>query len=152
MKQTSQPEFWSLARPIALVVFCLWIAFGIAAYLIPRSWPTKGQVGDSFGVLNSLFSGLAFAGVVTTLILQHKELSDSKQEQADSRKRALQTARLNALSTLVSAHSDEMTRIVRPNVSYDGTAYKAAQDEFTKYSQKITSLLSELEKEAETRR
>lgn len=40
-------------------------------------WATKnqgGQFGDSFGVVNALFSGLAFAGVIFAILLQKKEL------------------------------------------------------------------------------
>lgn len=54
-------------------VFILW-AFGvwIAAntYKIPSSISEAGQFGDSFGLINTLFSGLAFAAVVFTIIQQ----------------------------------------------------------------------------------
>ena len=35
----------------------------------------QGQFGDQFGAVNALFSGLAFAGLIFTIILQKKELS-----------------------------------------------------------------------------
>lgn len=42
----------------------IWFLVGLApAYWFHRDWPTAGQFGDSFGVVNALFSGLAFAGV-----------------------------------------------------------------------------------------
>ena len=34
----------------------------------------RGAFGDSFGVVNALFSGLAFAGVIFAILLQKKEL------------------------------------------------------------------------------
>lgn len=36
--------------------------------------------GDSFGALNALFSGLAFAGLIVTLIMQKDELSMQREE------------------------------------------------------------------------
>ncbi|MCR6650947.1 MAG: hypothetical protein NVV73_05335 [Cellvibrionaceae bacterium] len=40
----------------------------------------RGLFGDKFGAVNSLFSGLAFAGIILTLMLQRKELSISRKE------------------------------------------------------------------------
>lgn len=40
----------------------------------------RGQFGDSFGVLNSLFSGLGFGGLVVTLLLQQKQLRHQEVE------------------------------------------------------------------------
>ena len=39
-----------------------------------------GQFGDMFGALNSLFSGLAFAGVVLAIVLQSNELKLQRKE------------------------------------------------------------------------
>lgn len=39
-----------------------------------------GMFGDSFNVLTSLFTGLAFAGVVISVILQTKELEEARTE------------------------------------------------------------------------
>ena len=38
----------------------------------------EGTFGDSFGTLNALFSGLAFSGVLITLLLQRKDLIESR--------------------------------------------------------------------------
>lgn len=40
----------------------------------------KGEDGDKFGLLNALFSGLAFAGLLATLNLQKKELALQRKE------------------------------------------------------------------------
>ena len=39
-----------------------------------------GIFGDSFGALNTLFSGLAFAGLIWTIFLQKQELEETRQE------------------------------------------------------------------------
>ena len=48
-------------------------------YFIP-DWPTRAQFGDSFGAVNALFSGLAFAGLIYTIFLQRKELQLQREE------------------------------------------------------------------------
>lgn len=55
------------------------------AILVYFSWPIEelsirqaALLGDSFGILNSLFSGLAFAGVIITIALQRQELKESR--------------------------------------------------------------------------
>lgn len=39
-----------------------------------------GSVGDSFGILNSLFTGIALAGIITAIILQNKQLEIQSKE------------------------------------------------------------------------
>ena len=46
----------------------------------------RGVFGDQFGAVNALFSGLAFAGLIYTIFLQHDELCCQRQELADNRK------------------------------------------------------------------
>lgn len=45
----------------------------------------NGSFGDSFGSLNALFSGLAFAGLVVTLLLQRKELALQRVDLEDAK-------------------------------------------------------------------
>ena len=40
----------------------------------------KGKFGDTFGALNALFAGLAFAGVIYAILLQQKELALQRKE------------------------------------------------------------------------
>jgi len=39
-----------------------------------------GTFGDSFGALNTLFSGLAFTGIIISIILQSKELQETRKD------------------------------------------------------------------------
>jgi hypothetical protein len=43
----------------------------------------KGVFGDSLGTLNALFSGLAFSGVLITLLFQRKDLSETRTQIAN---------------------------------------------------------------------
>lgn len=56
----------------SLVLYKTW---PITEYSIAKA----GTFGDSFGVVTSLFSGLAFAGIILTILLQRKELTESRE-------------------------------------------------------------------------
>lgn len=45
----------------------------------------RGTFGDKFGAINSLFSGLAFAGIIFTIMLQRKELELQRRELEETR-------------------------------------------------------------------
>lgn len=71
--------FW---LPAALVggVAIAWVASG---YVVWHQFPKmsdRGTFGDMFGSINSLFSGLAFAGLIIAILLQHKELQLQRDE------------------------------------------------------------------------
>jgi len=78
-----------------LISFCISVAILFIIFstvLIVLTWPISelsvikaGTFGDSFGVLTSLFSGLAFAGIISTILLQRKDLALTREELRESR-------------------------------------------------------------------
>ncbi len=72
------------------VVLWPWIIFGTLFILIlwiltpivtTKYFPNNyGLFGDQFGSINSLFSGLAFLGLIVAILLQRKELIDQRKE------------------------------------------------------------------------
>ena len=65
---------------VGLAVFGMWL---VSAWLMTAtisSWEVRGQFGDMFGAVNSLFSGLAFAGIVLAILLQRAELQLQREE------------------------------------------------------------------------
>ena len=80
------------------LIIGLWLACWFRLkYYIPNQ-AERGQFGDQFGAVNSLFAGLAFAAVVVTLVYQHRdsrrqeqrfraELAHRKQESTAEEKR-----------------------------------------------------------------
>lgn len=77
---------------VALGVVVLWLLawWGTIAVFGPPTDP--GQFGDMFGSINALFSGLALAGVVLTLFMQHHELGLQRRELALTRDQLTRTA------------------------------------------------------------
>lgn len=47
---------------------------------LSNSWESFGTFGDTYGALNTLFSGLAFAVLILSLMLQRKELQEQRKE------------------------------------------------------------------------
>jgi len=63
-----------------ITVFILWILNPIIIGYIYPDMEKRGQAGDLFGAVNSLFSGLAFAGIIWSLRLQQTQLEMQKEE------------------------------------------------------------------------
>tara|TARA_Y100001970_G_C13967790_1_gene716534 strand:- start:20 stop:472 length:453 start_codon:yes stop_codon:yes gene_type:complete len=58
------------------------------AFIYPMWVPSlssRASNGDAFGAVNALFSGLAFAGLIYTMIMQSKELALQREELAMQR-------------------------------------------------------------------
>jgi uncharacterized membrane protein (DUF485 family) len=140
------------------VVFLIWIISIITLPLFYEDISERALFGDSFGLINSLFSGFAFAGIIYTILLQRKELSLQRKELQETRlelkrsataqeasekqlKRQSEnlkiTAKLNALSTLVSYYSDLETK----NKGLSSTKYLNAQQEQKTYINRIKDIL-----------
>ena len=110
--------YWLIlaVAPVLLVFHAVvyWYLNGGIAYFTPEK---IGAIGDSFGWLNALFSGLAFSGLLITILLQRhelqlqrQELSLQRQEMRDSRgelvKAALAQQRSGEIAALIALISD----------------------------------------------
>ncbi len=73
--ETSTASYWPLAILLGAVAG-IWVLSGW--FLYPLN--DRGTFGDMFGAVNALFSGLAFASLIYTIILQKKELQLQRQE------------------------------------------------------------------------
>jgi hypothetical protein len=68
-----------------LLVFVLWLLSPVLLHLlhewlgIEKAQAEIGQFGDSFGAVNALYSGLAFAGLYYAIHLQRKELAETRE-------------------------------------------------------------------------
>ncbi|MCA9445271.1 MAG: hypothetical protein KC964_31070 [Candidatus Omnitrophica bacterium] len=71
----------------------------------------SGPFGDSFGTLNALFSGLAFAGIIVTLFLQRKELGYQRQELAATREELKRSATAQEETQRVLSHQVYLSAI-----------------------------------------
>ena len=67
---------------LGLLILVLWVSSGSLLY----SDPNRGTFGDMFGAINALFSGLAFAGLIFTILLQRDELVEQRRELRHARR------------------------------------------------------------------
>lgn len=77
----------------------------------------KGAYGDSFGPLTSLFTGLAFSGLIVTILLQKnelsllsKELSDQREEFEKMNKYNQELIKINNMQILYNVYQDRIDR------------------------------------------
>ena len=127
---------WTIKSLVAAAIL-LWLLVGFTPFLlaiIPSPIPrlgnkilhvpvsTTGQVGDTFGLANSLFSALSVAGVAHALILQSGEQATARRQAAEDRKRfvesekksaelAILAALIHARSTAIASKTDDMEDI-----------------------------------------
>ena len=102
----------------ATCVFALWTVSGIVIYCYFP--PTqRGEFGDMFGAINSLFSGLAFAAVVVNLVNQQQQLKQSRADNLEMIKSQTRAVRLQALTVLFDEYtariknkSEEVSRYI----------------------------------------
>ncbi len=64
---------------ISLMLLNLLVVIGLTWPIAEYSIAKAGALGDSFGWLNAAFSGLAFLGVIWTLLHQKEELHDARE-------------------------------------------------------------------------
>lgn len=124
--ELSENISWVITRPGILVVSCVILSacviLGLLPFAIFRDAQDAGAIGDAFGGVNALFSGLAFAGLVVTLYLQRQELELQRKElrctldehrkmakaQEETEKRLFLSAYLNALESLRQISSSRL--------------------------------------------
>ncbi len=62
--------FWTCSA----VILAFWAANAFILKWHGYDLASRGQFGDQFGMINALFSGLAFAGIILSLYLQRRDL------------------------------------------------------------------------------
>ena len=73
----SKRVFW-IAIIVVVVICAAYIFFMFR--LFPSDYEKRGQFGDMFGFIGALFSGLAFAGLIVTMLQQREDLQNQKDE------------------------------------------------------------------------
>lgn len=128
-KQVNRKWFW-----LVFAVLLLWGGMGVVAN---TQGENRGTFGDMFGAVNALFTGLAFAGILMTIMLQMKELRLQRLELRDTRvelKGQKEQLALQAL-TLQRQAADtnyfrmlEIFRQTAQNIRHPGGCPKADQE------------------------
>lgn len=122
-----------IAIPIIQVIFAVivWCA-------IPQP-QDRGLFGDMFGAINALFSGLAFAGIVYTMLVQRAEF-------ATNYVAAERTARISAMSVLVAAYT-ERARYLDSRASPDASRVQSYQAKLEQMAEQLEAEIARSTKE-----
>lgn len=78
-------NFKNIIFTTVLAVLIVWSITFLIIYLFPGKELTSGTIGDSFGMMNSLFSALAFALLILTSLMQSQELELQREELTENR-------------------------------------------------------------------
>lgn len=108
-----------------LIVFLV-LAIWIANLWFCSGWEAseRGTFGDLFGASNALFSGLAFAGVLITLLLQRQQLQDAQKANQDQTVLLMQQMFESTFLQLIGFHRGIITGLRLQN---DATNYQGAE-------------------------
>ena len=91
-KSVTKDESFKPLVILGIIILVIWILSFATVYFTIDSWSDRGTFGDLFGGVNSLFSGLALAGIIYTIFLQRKELKLQRLELAETRKELKRSA------------------------------------------------------------
>lgn len=83
--EESKNDLWRTLIYAGLAVFAIWLLSWGFIDLCISECDDRGTFGDKFGAVNALFSGLAFAGLIVTLIYQKEELKLQREELKETR-------------------------------------------------------------------
>jgi hypothetical protein len=112
---------------IAVGLVVISIAFPFIVNHFFSNWQTSGTFGDTFGALNALFSGLAFAGVIVTILIQKSELENQRTELQLQRTEMQETRKeflINRTTNLVYNQLDRFEKSLSElTISYNGMTY-----------------------------
>ena len=69
--------FWVAVCIVIIVCVAYFLFF---YFVVHVNMEKRGQFGDMFGFIGALFSGLAFAGLIVTMLQQREDLQNQKDE------------------------------------------------------------------------
>ena len=120
-KEETKSRLWIW---IVVAIIGVLAAWGLSWWLINKNIDCsteRGTFGDMFGAVNALFSGLAFAGLIATLLyqreelkLQRKELNEQKLEFREQNKTLKRQRFENTFFNMLSLQQE-----IVANISFD---------------------------------
>jgi len=112
-----------------LLVFIVWAAYWIVVRCSFNGDIGKsGQFGDTFGALNTLFTGLAFVVVLATLIQQSQQIQETKRDAEDDRRLRLM---LNLYDKRFRVYQATIAFI--SNITFDLSSDGIGQEEMARF-------------------
>lgn len=91
MSENDHKNGWYFIVFILVLVLGMWFSYPFWSYFYKdyfynTEFSEMGVFGDSYGALNTLFSALAFTGIIASIYFQREELKATREELAMTRK------------------------------------------------------------------
>ncbi len=96
---------------LIFVVVTIWGLSAVLIMVFLSEWSDRGTFGDLFGAVNALFSALAFAVLIYTIILQREEIKQNRAEIVLNRKELEKSAKLQRKAQEVLIRQVEQTHL-----------------------------------------
>ncbi len=107
---SNTPKNNVLIQLICLVVL-IWALSAVLIMVFLSDWSDRGTFGDLFGAVNALFSALAFAVLIYTIILQRAEIKQNREEIVLNRKELVKSTKLQEKAQHVLMQQVEQTHL-----------------------------------------
>ncbi|MEO0592672.1 MAG: hypothetical protein AAFZ38_03750 [Myxococcota bacterium] len=137
---------------LAGAVLLVWSLFWYGVYSWKLDWVKTGAWGDTFGALNTLFSGLAFGALLLTLLMQREELGLQREELTATRKELARGAEsqeqaASLLRDQLNLQQGEHLNQLRSSLSQMYVAHAAlkAKRGAQEHTQTVEAMLAQLE-------
>lgn len=161
MKKTGLSHGWRVFGCLLAFILLLWVSYPV---VLSRWLPLPaeaGPFGDMYGALNTLFSGVALAGIVLAILLQQRELQLQRREleltrlelsrSADAQSATqeelqhqttihLKAAAISSLAAMMSSHSSTLRDLSTTN----DQNREVAREQLNECSRQVKRLLEEL--------
>jgi hypothetical protein len=102
-----------------------------------------GQFGDFFGMINSLFTGLALVGLVYTVLLQRDQIDLQQKESRRQAREQFLTARLNARVAVLQAEAAQQELALSSSSKASDASVRGMMKRLNKTRMRIEILATE---------
>ncbi|MDO8540066.1 MAG: hypothetical protein Q7S40_06445 [Opitutaceae bacterium] len=144
-------KFYFVITAFALLVIGIWVFFWCSDLGISKD-DVRGQFGDKFGALNTLFTGLAFVGLIATL-WHERESSNQREKETEKLMRQLErTAVALETQSKLESRARYLTALIARIEGYTHQINFYRQPPGSSGDREQNALLHELDRELRTTR
>lgn len=114
---------------ICIGILIVTIIFLMVTYSIFNNWSKSGTFGDTFGALNAIFSGFAFAGIIISIIQQQDDIKNVRKENEIQRIIDIMSKQAESASNAI----EKFSVIARGNTHHGYDAFNQLSQSTTEY-------------------
>jgi len=142
-------KYWWFFLGITVTWFLYAFVILVLKCITDTSIAQAGQMGDTFGALNALFSGLAFAGLIISIRQQQEEIVKSTTAQQNTELAMKAQTKLMSLTAMLNGYTTYLDYL-NVNIQQENQkSYSTHLDDLNKsrgfYLAKIELILSEID-------